>query len=136
MRAFSVSRVVAAILALTVAGACSDQGPIDEEPSRPDATMLLAPTSLTIDAGETVALQAMLLGRDGLPLQGVTIHWASTNSAVASVSSRGEVFGRRAGQAVIIASASGQVQRASVRVLGRGPKQELLPNMDPVRRGR
>lgn len=136
MRALTMSRVVAAITALTVAGGCNDQGPSDQEPPRPDATMLLAPTSLTIDPGQTVVLQAMLIGRDGQPLQGVTVHWTSTNSAVASVSPSGEVFGRGAGQTVIIASASGLVRTASVRVVGRGPKQEPLPNMDPVRRTR
>lgn len=136
MRAICVSRVVAAFAALTVASACTDQSSPNADPVLPSATMLLAPTSLTLDPGETVVLRATLIGRDGLPLQGITIHWTSTNSAVASVSPSGEVFGRRAGNAVIIASASGQVQRASVRVLGNVSRQELSPNMDPVHRGR
>jgi uncharacterized protein YjdB len=137
MWALTLSRVVAVLAGLTIAGACTDSNaPVDpfnpgEAPT--DGTfMTLAPTSATISPGQTVLLHAQLHERLGTPIQGVTIKWRSHNQAVASVSDGGEVQGKAEGHAVIIASAQGRSQVATVHVLRRGPQIELKPNMDPA----
>lgn len=139
MRFLILSRVVALLAGLTVAGACSDStAPNDGLNPGEGATgtvfMMLAPTSATISPGQVVVLQAQLHNRLGTPIQGATITWKSHNDAVASVSARGEVSGKAEGHAVIIASAQGMSRTATIHVLPRGPEQELRPNMDPARK--
>jgi uncharacterized protein YjdB len=137
MRALTLSRVVAVLAGLTIAGACTDstaprdpatpiEGPID------GTFMTLAPTSATISPGQTVMLHAQLHQRLGTPLQGVTITWRSHNESVASVSDGGVVQAKAEGHAVIVASAHGRSQTATVNVRRPGPK-EPIPSMDPAR---
>lgn len=136
MRALTLSRIVAVLAGLAVAGACTDStgnsfegdvGPID------GAFLMLSPTSATISPGQVVVLQAQLHGRLGMVMPEVAIRWRSHNDAVASVSDRGEVHGKAEGHAVIIASAGGTSQTATIHVLRRGPGIGPKPNMDPAR---
>jgi hypothetical protein len=138
MRALTLSRVVAVLAGLTIAGACTDSGAplgIDPDQTSTDGTfMTLAPTAATISPGQTVVLHARLHERLGPPLQGVTIRWRSHNEAVASVSDQGEVRGKAEGHALIIATAQGRTRTATIHVLGRGPEIGPKPNMDPARK--
>jgi hypothetical protein len=138
MRVLMLSRVVAILAGLTVAGACTDStdtSPINALPGPIDGVLLLSPTSATISAGQTVVLRAQVLDRLGMPMSDVPITWRSHNDAVASVSDGGEVHGKAEGHAVIIASARGTSRTATIHVLPtpQQPKQELKPNMDPGR---
>jgi hypothetical protein len=137
MRADTLSRVVAVLAGLATAGGCTDNSaPLEINPpeTSTDGTfMTLAPTTATISPGQTLMIHAQLHERLGTPVQGVTIAWRSHNDAVASVSDRGEVFGRQEGHAVIVATAQGRARTATIHVLRRGPGIGPKPNMDPAR---
>lgn len=126
MGAITMSRVVAALAALSFTGACNDtSGPGGQlgEPGR--GGMTVVPRFATINAGQLVALTAQLRDGDGNRIETVTIGWASSNEAVATVTSRGEVMGRAEGRAIITASAEGDAETSTIRVVGRrGPKPE------------
>jgi hypothetical protein len=126
MRAITMSRVVATLATLSLTAACNDtSGPGGQlgEPGR--GGMTVVPRFATIGAGQVIALTARLRDYDGNRIETVTIGWASSNEAVATVSSRGEVMGRAEGRAIITASAQGDAETSTIRVIGkRGPKPE------------
>lgn len=70
------------------------------------ATIELSPTSETIEIDETQAFTAVAKDADGNPVTGVNFSWASSNTAVATVSS-GVATGLTAGTTQITASANG-----------------------------
>jgi uncharacterized protein YjdB len=128
MRVISLSRTVAAFAALILAGACSDtSGPGEESPDFSTGGMTLAPRNATIQTGQVVVLKAARIDANGHQLDGVGITWTSTNSAVATVSAAGEVFGQGAGHAIITASGLGSSQFANIHVLGRTPRPDPKP---------
>jgi uncharacterized protein YjdB len=90
--------------------------------------MTVIPSTSRIGEGQAVQLTARLVDEFGDPLQ-AKVSWSSSNSAVATVSVGGTVFGRREGRAAITASAHGRAQTASVHVLpdesGGKPKPQL-----------
>jgi uncharacterized protein YjdB len=55
------------------------------------------------------------------------INWSSTDDAVATVSTTGEVLGRGVGQAIITASALGRSQSATIHVLARKAQSDSDP---------
>jgi uncharacterized protein YjdB len=84
-----------------------------------------------------VALKASLTDEHGDRLDGFIVSWRSSNDAVATVASSGEVFGRGVGFAVITASAAGKSQISAIHVLARAQKPDSKgpkPNMEPARR--
>jgi hypothetical protein len=135
MRTHLLSRLVAILAGLTLAGACSDStdnSSIDLLPGAVDGFLTLSPTSATIVPGQTVLLHAGIHDRLGMPLPQVTVRWSSHNEAVASVSGAGEVHGKAEGHAVIVATAAGKSQTATIHVLRRGPDIGPRPSMDPA----
>jgi uncharacterized protein YjdB len=132
MNAKTMSRIIAALSAITLLGACNDSfSPPPNDPSFQGLTVV--PRSATLQAGQVVALKASLIDEHGDRLDGFIVSWKSSNDAVATVASSGEVFGRSVGFAVISASAAGKSQISTIRVLARGQKsgskgEKPIPN--------
>jgi uncharacterized protein YjdB len=138
MNATTMSRIIAALSAMTLLGACNDSfSPPPSVPSLQGLTVV--PRSATLQAGQVVALKASLIDEHGDRLDGFVVSWRSSNDAVATVASSGEVVGRSVGFAVITASAAGKSQISAIHVLARAQKPDSKgrkpkPNMDPTRR--
>lgn len=136
MRVTTVSRIIAALSAITLLGACNDSfSPPPNVPSLQGLTVV--PRSATLQAGQVVALKASLTDEHGDRLDGFIVSWRSSNDAVATVATSGEVVGRSVGHAVITASAAGKSQISTIQVLARGQKPDpkaAKPNIDPARR--
>ncbi|HEX5576629.1 MAG TPA: Ig-like domain-containing protein [Gemmatimonadales bacterium] len=126
MAAITLSRLVTAA-ALVVASACSE--PFAPPPNEPSGAsgLTVVPSSATIVAGQVVALKASMRDQFGDPLL-VTVAWRSSDETVATVAATGEVLGRSAGTATIIADAGGKTQTSAIHVLRRLPK----PDPDPA----
>src|SRR5437773_137504 len=82
----------------------------------PVASVTVSPASASVPAGQTAQLTATPKDVNGNPLSGRVITWASSNTAVATVSSSGLVTGKVAGSATITATSEGQSGTASVTV--------------------
>jgi uncharacterized protein YjdB len=134
MRVITMSRIVATFSVLTLAAACNDAFS-PSPPALPSGGMTLVPRTATIHSGQVVALKASLIDEHGDRLDGFIVSWRSSNDAVATVASTGEVFGRGVGNAVITASAAGKTQTSTIHVLARGQKpdsqgEKPKPNSD------
>src|SRR5213593_156443 len=82
----------------------------------PVASVTVSPATASVQAGQTVQLAATPKDANGNPLSGRTVTWASSNSAVATVSGSGVVTGVTAGAATITATSEGQSGTATVTV--------------------
>ncbi len=82
----------------------------------PVASVTVTPSSATILVGATVQLTATPKDSAGNPLSGTTVTWASSGTAVATVSASGLVTGKTAGSATITATAGGKSGTAAVTV--------------------
>jgi uncharacterized protein YjdB len=123
MNATTMSRIIAALSAITLLGACNDS--FSPSPSAPSLQGLtVVPRSATLQAGQVVALKASLIDEFGGRLDGFIVSWRSSNDAVATVANSGEVVGRSAGFALITASVAGKSQISTIRVLARGQKPD------------
>lgn len=80
------------------------------------ASVDVAPADLSLQVGASAALGAVPRDGRGTPVQGFTITWVSSDSAVATVSSGGLVSARGAGTATIRASAAGKSGSVAVTV--------------------
>jgi uncharacterized protein YjdB len=122
MRVITMSRILAALSAVVLAGACNDA----YSPSPPAAPtgggITVVPRSATIRPGQIVALKASLTDEFGDRLDGFAMSWKSSNDVVATVASTGEVLGRSEGHVVITASTAGKYQTSTVHVLAKTPK--------------
>jgi Bacterial Ig-like domain (group 2) len=130
MRAISLSRIIAALAALALVSACSDDptgpSPSVREPSR--GRMSVTPASATITAGEVLVLTAEMTTGTGDRFQPVGIIWTSSNDAIALVSPGGEVLGTREGQVTISATFGEETRSSSIRVLpGKQGKDQPQP---------
>jgi uncharacterized protein YjdB len=74
----------------------------------PVASVAVTPATATVQQGLTVQLTATPKDANGNPLSGRVVTWASTNTAVAAVSTSGLVTGASPGNATITASSEGQ----------------------------
>ncbi|HEV8455543.1 MAG TPA: Ig-like domain-containing protein [Gemmatimonadales bacterium] len=123
MSVTTLSRIIAALSAITLLGACNDSfSPSASVPSFEGLTVV--PQSATIQAGQVVALKARLIDENGDQLREVATSWMSSNETVATVAASGEVLGRGAGRAIITATAQGKSQTAAIHVLDRPSKPE------------
>jgi uncharacterized protein YjdB len=123
MRVTTVARIIATLSAITLLGACNDSfSPPPNAPTFQGLTVV--PQLATIQAGQVVALKAILRDDHGDRLDGFTVSWRSSNDAVATVARSGEVIGRSVGHAVITASAAGKSQISTIHVLAREPKPD------------
>ena len=74
----------------------------------PVTTVAVSPATASLAVGETVQLSATPQDRDGNPLSGRVVTWASTNPGVAAVSGSGVVSGVAPGAATVTAASEGQ----------------------------
>jgi uncharacterized protein YjdB len=137
MRVMTMSQIVVTLSALTLAGACNDSySPSPVAP--PSGGIALVPRNATLQAGQVVALKASLIDEHGDRIDGLAFVWRSSDDAVATVASSGEVYGRGVGFALITATAEGRSQIATIRVLPKESKpdskgEKPKPHMEPAR---
>ncbi|MEO6445997.1 MAG: Ig-like domain-containing protein, partial [Gemmatimonadaceae bacterium] len=81
------------------------------------ATVAISPAVDSVDVGRTIALTATASSAAGAPLTGKTFVWASSASAVASVSATGVVTGVAPGTATITVTSEGKAGTATVTVV-------------------
>src|SRR5437762_873503 len=82
----------------------------------PVASVAVRPASATVQVGQTVQLAATPRDANGNPLSGRAVSWASSNTAVATVSGSGLVTGVTAGSATITATSEGQGGTSAITV--------------------
>jgi galactose oxidase-like protein/Big-like domain-containing protein len=82
----------------------------------PVASVAIEPDAPTIAEGSTVQLTATPKDKNGQPLSGRTVKWATSDAKVATVSNSGRVTGVAAGLAVITATSEDQAGTSSVTV--------------------
>jgi len=108
---------------------CGDGGTGVQDPVV--STVRVTPAVDTIEVGGSVQLQAIALDDAGSAVGGVTASWRSQPSAVASVSSTGEVTGLSVGEATVTATVAGVSDEAVVTVSAHGEAHgdERAPGM-------
>lgn len=95
------------------------------------ASITFAVPSDTLSVGETVRFTVSLSDDDGRPLAGARVSWASSNRAVATITSNGTVTARGIGVAEIRASSGGRT--ATLRlVVSNAPVASLTFTSPPV----
>jgi len=102
------------LIAILGVGACG--GDDGSEPNVPVATVTVTPPSLSIQVGATVQLQAATLDGNGGTLTGRQIAWATSDIAIATVSSSGLVTGLAEGDATVTATSETKIGSATVTV--------------------
>src|SRR6266516_4202235 len=80
----------------------------------PVASVAVSPTTASVPVGQTVQLTATPKDANGNSLSGRTITWASSNTAVATVSTSGRVTGVAAVTATITATSEGTSGTAAI----------------------
>lgn len=80
------------------------------------AAVQIAPASVSVRIGTTVALVAQTIDAEGTALSGRAIAWSSSNNAIATVSNQGTITGVTAGTATITATSEGKTGTAAVTV--------------------
>lgn len=83
----------------------------------PQAYITLSVGSKELNAGTSFTLTASVTDRDGDPVEGAQVEWSTSDAAVATVSSSGEVRGVEGGYAVITATAEGVSATCDLTVL-------------------
>jgi hypothetical protein len=82
----------------------------------PVASIEIVPAGGSIEVGGTIQLRANVKGSQGSRLHGRAITWASSDNAVAAVSSGGLVSGLKAGTSTVTAASEGVTQTATISV--------------------
>src|SRR2546429_4360833 len=95
-------------LLMTVAACSSGPG---AEHATPVAAVAVSPRSLVVSVGQTAQLTAVPLDAHGTPLARRAVTWATSDSSVASVTTR-PGMGRAAGRATITATSEGRTGTA------------------------
>ena len=85
-------------------------------PVAPVATVTVSPASASVATGQTVQLTATPKDSNGSALTGRVVTWATSNAAVATVSTSGLVSGLVAGTATITATSEGKSGTSAVTV--------------------
>jgi uncharacterized protein YjdB len=80
------------------------------------ATVSVTPASASVAVGATQQLTATARDAAGTTISGKTFTWASSNTAVATVSSAGLVTGRAGGSATITATVDGKSGQSAITV--------------------
>ena len=120
MRTVILSRLITALGAVAAIAACEDSFSPSPPPG-PTAGITVVPSTATIHAGQVVTLQARIKDEFGDAQDG-SVSWKSSNDAIATVGSNGDVVGRMEGTVTVTASAVGKAQNAVVHVLARESK--------------
>jgi uncharacterized protein YjdB len=90
---------------------------VTQEPAVSIDTIVIAPSSASVDAGQTVQLTAVAKDASGNILTGRAISWSSSNTSIATVSNSGLVTGVAPGIAGITAASEGQQTTATITVM-------------------
>jgi uncharacterized protein YjdB len=99
-------------------------------------SILIAPTALTLKAGESKTLSATVNDLRGRALGAATVQWTSSDPSIGEVSAIGTVVGGRAGNTLITASFGGIAASVPVSVEpGPATSITLLPVASSVRVG-
>src|SRR5438034_2994680 len=85
------------------------------------ALPILSPPSIEIEVGQSAQLAATPRDRNGHPLSGRPVAWATSDAAVATVDGAGRVTGVTAGSATITATSEGVGGTAAVTVTAPPP---------------
>jgi hypothetical protein len=109
-----VAHLAASFLVATLTLSCGSSS----EPPTPVATVALTPVDDTLRVGETTQLTATTKDADGNTLSGRVVTWASSNTAVATVSNTGLVTGVTDGPATITATSETKTATTAIRVFG------------------
>jgi hypothetical protein len=109
-------------------GAASQHGARAVHP-RHVGSIVIAPESTDVQAGDTVRLRATLLNANGEVVEKPNLEWTSGDTTIATVEDGGLVSGRSAGTVTIVASRDGASDSARVRV--RDLRQELGVSCEP-----
>ncbi|MDE2763236.1 MAG: Ig-like domain-containing protein [Gemmatimonadota bacterium] len=108
-----VSRIFPGMLLLVAA--CGGD-PVEPEPN----TITISPASVTLESlGDTVRLTAGVEDRDGRPMPGVTVTWASADESVATVDTGGLVTATGNGVATVKAYVEGVAGSSEITVAQR-----------------
>jgi uncharacterized protein YjdB len=83
----------------------------------PVASVVVQPDAGSISPSDTLRLSAVTQDAAGNPLADREVSWASSNSAVATVSETGLVTGMAEGTATITATSEGQSGSAAITVV-------------------
>src|SRR6184192_7045 len=87
----------------------------------PVASVAVSPASASVQVGQTVQLAATPRDANGNPLSGRAVSWASSNTAVATVSGSGLVTGVTAGSATITATSEAKTGTSAITVTAPPP---------------
>ena len=85
-------------------------------PPTPVGSVIVTPSTASVQVGTSTTLTATVRDASGNVLQGRSVTWSSSNTAVASVSSSGVVTGVAAGTATITATSEGKSGTATITV--------------------
>jgi uncharacterized protein YjdB len=106
----AAGRVFAAVATATLLAGCLDLKP-------PEAcTVTVAPATLTLPINATAALVGTAFDCAGNSIRGRRLNYSSSNSAVATVTSEGQVIGVGVGSATVSAVTNGKTGSAAVTV--------------------
>ncbi len=83
---------------------------------RPVSTVIVSPETVTLFAGQTVQLSALVTDDRGQVLSGKQVSFSSSSNQVATVSATGLVTGVAAGSATITATSEGATGKATVTI--------------------
>lgn len=84
--------------------------------ARPVASVVVTPAVVSLQTGTTTTLQARAVDSDGNTLNGRTVTWSSSNTAIATVNGSGVVTGVAPGAAVVTATSEGRSTQVAVTV--------------------
>ena len=112
-RLFRSLRFLTVFLVGAVMSGCGGNEPVDP-PVIPVASISVSPASLEMTVASTARLQASVSPSDATV---TTVTWTSSNAAVVTVSSTGELTAKSVGTATVTASAGGKSASAAIRVV-------------------
>lgn len=87
------------------------------------ARIAIMPAGSAVEIGRTTSFQATYYDSLGNAVPAIMFQWTSSDTAVASIDTDGQVFGKRAGQTMISANARGVASTAAMLTVVADPNQ-------------
>jgi glucose/arabinose dehydrogenase len=131
-----VIAITPALLLLIAISSCSDDngGQNVQEPPTVTSVTVTAPQN-SLEVGETLQLTAAAFDAGGTALEGRTFAWATSDAAVASVSTTGLVAGLSPGQVEISAATDDVTGSITLTVTAVPPVTPSVPVLQPIAAG-
>jgi adhesin/invasin len=120
------SRRLCIVVATAIILACTTDTTVGPEQV---VSLAVSPESTTIAVGQLVRLQSVATDASGIQYIGTPTDWTAANTAIATVSSSGEVTGVAPGTTAITATAGGKTATAQVTVT---PPPLIVTSADTV----